>query len=190
LALFYLSSKKDIVVTGMTTELNHIEQTLKILKIDHIIIAASNTRYIESTFKLINKHSENQPIIILNFQNRLPKLELKTFNDHTHIVSFDQKPESLIYILNSNCETNKKAGLVKSQRQEAYLSQREKEILLLISKGKNSKEIADELFISSNTVENHRNNILKKTRSKNMLSLINHLFRTGFFTSVQSNHDE
>lgn len=42
------------------------------------------------------------------------------------------------------------------------LTQSEKRILKLISQGKSSKEIAEELFISIKTVENHRSNICKK----------------------------
>lgn len=43
------------------------------------------------------------------------------------------------------------------------LSQREKEILASVAKGKTNKEIADEHFISINTVITHRKNITKKT---------------------------
>lgn len=42
------------------------------------------------------------------------------------------------------------------------LTQSEKRILRLIGQGKSSKEIAEELFISIKTVENHRSNICKK----------------------------
>ncbi|OGU65878.1 MAG: DNA-binding response regulator [Stygiobacter sp.] len=42
------------------------------------------------------------------------------------------------------------------------LTQSEKRILKLIGQGKSSKEIAEELFISNKTVENHRSNICKK----------------------------
>lgn len=42
------------------------------------------------------------------------------------------------------------------------LSNREKEILRLIGEGRTSMEISDLLFISKNTVDTHRKNILKK----------------------------
>lgn len=42
------------------------------------------------------------------------------------------------------------------------LTPREMEVLKLIAEGYKSKEIAEHLFISVNTVEKHRNNILKK----------------------------
>lgn len=48
-----------------------------------------------------------------------------------------------------------------------FLSSREKEILLLIQTGQRSKEIADILFISVNTVNRHRQNILEKMRVSN-----------------------
>lgn len=47
------------------------------------------------------------------------------------------------------------------------LSNREVEILRLIEKGLKSKEIASELFISINTVNRHRQNILKKLQASN-----------------------
>jgi len=46
------------------------------------------------------------------------------------------------------------------------LTKREIEILGLLAKGPVSKKIADELFISVNTVNNHRRNILEKTKSE------------------------
>lgn len=45
---------------------------------------------------------------------------------------------------------------------EGSLTPAEKNILYLISKGKSSEEIAQEMFIARKTVENHRSNICKK----------------------------
>lgn len=67
---------------------------------------------------------------------------------------------------------NSMTGLVINldrQKCENMLSVREKEILILIEKGKISKEIADQLSISKNTVDRHRQNILEKLRVKNSL---------------------
>jgi len=47
------------------------------------------------------------------------------------------------------------------------LSPRELEVLGLVSKGYVSKEIADKLFISVNTVNNHRQKILEKIKASN-----------------------
>jgi DNA-binding NarL/FixJ family response regulator len=53
------------------------------------------------------------------------------------------------------------------------LTRREKEILLLLSQGKNTQEIADTLFLSFLTVQTHRRNILNKLEVKNVAELIN-----------------
>ncbi|MFY0652169.1 MAG: response regulator transcription factor [Cyclobacteriaceae bacterium] len=52
------------------------------------------------------------------------------------------------------------------------LSSKETEILSLISEGHTTKEIADQLFISTRTVETHRVNMMKKLAVKNSAELI------------------
>lgn len=52
------------------------------------------------------------------------------------------------------------------------LSEREMEVLLLVSEGKTTKEIADQLFVSTRTVETHRVNMMKKLRVQNTAELI------------------
>lgn len=55
---------------------------------------------------------------------------------------------------------------------ENILSKKETEVLVLISKGFTTKEIASKLFVSSRTIETHRTNILKKFEVKNTAELI------------------
>ena len=52
------------------------------------------------------------------------------------------------------------------------LSERETEVLVLVSEGKTTKEIADQLFVSSRTVETHRVNIMKKLKVQNTAELV------------------
>lgn len=61
----------------------------------------------------------------------------------------------------------------------AMLSEREKEILLLICKGLTNYEIADMLFISKRTVDKHRANILEKTNCKNTANLVVYAIKNG-----------
>lgn len=56
---------------------------------------------------------------------------------------------------------------------EKRLTGREKEILLLIREGLLSKEIADRLGLSINTVNNHRKNILTKLDVDNSIEAVN-----------------
>ncbi len=55
---------------------------------------------------------------------------------------------------------------------ENVLSNKEIEVLGLISKGLTTKEIAAKLFVSTRTIETHRNSILKKFEVKNTAELI------------------
>lgn len=57
---------------------------------------------------------------------------------------------------------------------DTKVTQRELTIIGLISEGFRNKEIAEKLFISINTVKNHRRNLFKKTRVRNSLQLINY----------------
>ncbi|RKY40052.1 MAG: DNA-binding response regulator [Candidatus Omnitrophota bacterium] len=50
----------------------------------------------------------------------------------------------------------------KRGKKEISLTEREKEILRLVAEGKTAKEIAEVLYISPRTVENYKNNLLKK----------------------------
>ncbi|MCQ9637341.1 LuxR C-terminal-related transcriptional regulator [Chryseobacterium sp. WG23] len=52
------------------------------------------------------------------------------------------------------------------------ITNREKDILKLMAQGLNSPEIAEKLFISYNTVENHKSNLRKKTNTKTSAELI------------------
>ncbi|WP_248722529.1 response regulator transcription factor [Seonamhaeicola sp. ML3] len=52
------------------------------------------------------------------------------------------------------------------------LSNKEMEVLTLISEGLTTKEIAAQLFVSTRTIETHRSNILKKLEVKNTAELI------------------
>lgn len=62
---------------------------------------------------------------------------------------------------------------------EICLSDREREILLLICKGLTNNEIADRLFISKRTVDKHRANILEKTNCKNTANLVVYAIKNG-----------
>jgi DNA-binding NarL/FixJ family response regulator len=72
----------------------------------------------------------------------------------------------------------------KVAHKEADLSKRELEILKLIFDEQSNQEIADELFISLRTVETHKHNIMEKTGSKNMASLVKFAIREKLFDDL------
>jgi DNA-binding NarL/FixJ family response regulator len=62
------------------------------------------------------------------------------------------------------------------------LTRREKEILKFIADGKSSREIANTLFISVRTVENHRSSIMDKMGVKRMVDLIKDAIQKGYIS--------
>jgi two-component system, NarL family, nitrate/nitrite response regulator NarL len=60
---------------------------------------------------------------------------------------------------------------LQNSSQAKSLTRREKEILLLLSEGISNKQIADQLFISENTVKNHLKNLLEKLELDNRVQL-------------------
>lgn len=65
------------------------------------------------------------------------------------------------------------------QQQLSQLTTRECEILGLIVKEMTSEEIAETLFISKKTVDNHRQHILEKTGCKSTVGLVKFAIRLG-----------
>jgi len=63
----------------------------------------------------------------------------------------------------------KQPGLFDSP---VHLTPREIEILVLICQEHSTAEIADKLYLSTRTVEGHRNNLLQKTGAKNVVGLV------------------
>jgi len=65
-----------------------------------------------------------------------------------------------------------KVGKKDPELEENQLTKRETEVLVLICKGFQNEQIADELHISYETVRSHKSNLLAKTKSQNLASLI------------------
>lgn len=64
-------------------------------------------------------------------------------------------------------------------RKRTDLTGRELEVLTLVGAGKTSRDIAEELFISENTVRNHVRNILDKLGMKSRFEAVNWAYREG-----------
>lgn len=85
---------------------------------------------------------------------------------------YNYAPQTTINDVSSNLIINSVNGKIinpDKQKCNDILSEREKEILQLIAKGKISKEIAQMLSISINTVNRHRQNILEKLHVGNSI---------------------
>lgn len=61
----------------------------------------------------------------------------------------------------------------------SLLTEREKEVLTLIAKGFSNKDIAEKLFISVKTVENHKSHIMEKLKLKTRPELVEYALKKG-----------
>ena len=77
--------------------------------------------------------------------------------------------------LSSDINTILVKGL-HGEGEQKLLTEREREILKLISQEYTNRQIAEELFISERTVETHRKNIFRKTGTNNMVGLIKYAY--------------
>lgn len=71
-------------------------------------------------------------------------------------------------------------GEAKTVFEVDSLTPREREVLKLIAEGKSSKEIAQLLFISVPTVNNHRANIMEKLDLNKATDLVKYAIRKGY----------
>ncbi|WP_281226147.1 response regulator transcription factor [Flavobacterium aquiphilum] len=63
------------------------------------------------------------------------------------------------------------------------LTEREIEIIILIALEYSGKEISEQLFISTNTVETHRKNIMKKLKAKNTIGIVKYAMNNHLIIS-------
>jgi DNA-binding NarL/FixJ family response regulator len=83
-----------------------------------------------------------------------------------------------------NTVTKDNVKLIKNESTlNSILTDRELEIITLISLEYSGKEISDQLFISMNTVETHRKNIMKKLGAKNSISLVKYAIKNKLIKS-------
>lgn len=69
-----------------------------------------------------------------------------------------------------------------NEKDELQPSPRELEVLKLVSQGHTSAKIAQMLFISENTVENHRKHLFQKFKVKSNIELVMEAMKQGYFS--------
>ena len=65
---------------------------------------------------------------------------------------------------------------------QVSLSDREKEILVLVSRELTNKEIGEKLSLSEKTIENHKARMMDKIGSRNSIGLVKYGYETGILT--------
>jgi DNA-binding CsgD family transcriptional regulator len=135
-------------------------------------------------YRIRKKSGENIRILqqVVTIQLEKDKGVLRTFGVHTDISHIKQEGTPVLSFIGLNGEPSYIGVNVKNifSPSTISLTKREREVLALLIEGKKSEEISRLLFISKQTVDSHRKNLLKKTNCKNTAALISTAIKKGW----------
>lgn len=188
----YLSIQEDIEVIGEAENGRQGYEKAMTLRPDVILmdLVMEEMDGIESTKAILKDWPEAKIIIVTSFiddEKVYPAIEagaagylLKTSIAHeiADAIRATQRGERVL-----EPEVTTKMMEKMSRRNEPVLHEeltnRENEILMLISEGKSNQEIADELFITLKTVKTHVSNILAKLEVEDRTQAAIYAFKHG-----------
>ena len=101
---------------------------------------------------------------------------LKNIGKQELIKALEKIAAGGIYFSDEVIDELQRTSQRKKQNAEAHLTDREIEIIRLIEKEYNNKQIAETLFISERTVETHRKNIFRKTATNSVIGLVKYAY--------------
>lgn len=134
-------------------------------------------------YRIQNKSGKYIRILqqVVTIQNAGSKV-LKTFGVHTDISHIKEEGLPVLSFIGLNGNPSYIGVKVKDvfSPDAIDLTRREQQVLGLLIEGKKSEEISKILFISKQTVNSHRKNLLKKTNSSNTASLTSMAIKKGW----------
>jgi two-component system, NarL family, nitrate/nitrite response regulator NarL len=101
---------------------------------------------------------------------------LKNIGKQELIKALEKIAAGGIYFSEEVIDELQRSSRRKKENEEAHLTDREVEIVRLIEKEYNNKQIAEALFISERTVETHRKNIFRKTNTNSVIGLVKYAY--------------
>jgi len=121
-----------------------------------------------------------QQVLTLQFEG--DNHVVRTLVVHTDITHLKKGGQPVLSFIGLNGEPSYIDVDVKEvfNTNKEFITKREREVLMLLVKGDDSKTIASKLIISKQTVDTHRKNLLKKTGCENTAALIAMSIRQGW----------
>lgn len=101
---------------------------------------------------------------------------LKNIGKQELIRAIEKIAAGNVYFSEEVIEELKRTSLRRKQNEDAHLTDREIEIIRLIEKEYNNRQIAEALYISERTVETHRKNIFRKTNTNSVIGLVKYAY--------------
>ncbi|MEL7833769.1 response regulator transcription factor [Fodinibius sp. Rm-B-1B1-1] len=160
----------DLVIMDINMpEMDGIEATKKIIEdFDEIKILALTMMDEDQHIRQMIKAGASG--YILKSSNKLELVDaITTILDGKHYFSDDATHSVMMDLV--------KGTTTEQNSDPGNLTGREKEILELIVKENTNQEIADQLYISTRTVDAHRRNLLQKTGAKNTAGLVTYAIK-------------
>ena len=192
---FFINSQDDLEVVGSESEESSLIHNIYSANPD-VILFGINKINTKPYFLIddIRKEFKDLKIIVLNdgldikvmrklFKNGVNGFLEKNSHNLELLNSIESVMADKIYVdikirerlFSEYFDTPSKNSVALHQE----LTMREIDVLKLICEGYNSKEIAEELFISINTVETHRKKIIQKFNVKNSIGIVRYALQNN-----------
>jgi DNA-binding NarL/FixJ family response regulator len=191
-----IQERPDLCVVGEASDGLELLRLLKRQEADMILldISMKGLRGIEATREIKSSHPEIKIVILTMHKKRSYIQHALAAGADGYLLkesTGDELFDAITCVRNGGSYISKSLSQdLTSEMLKVYrngmkthhetLTTREKEILKLIAEGKASKEIADLLFISIYTVNNHRANIMKKLKRKKTADLVKYAIQEGY----------
>lgn len=188
-----LQSTPEITVVDTALNGNNVIEKLKSIDVD-IVVTDINMPELDgiSLSRHIKKNHPGLKVLILSTHNDAEMIGKCIHNDVDGYLLKNAEKEELLKALTTIASGEKYFGqevkneymntvfsASKEKEPVFQLSRREKEILKYIAMEYTTQEIADKLFISQNTVNTHRKNMLSKINAKNTAGLVRYGMQNG-----------
>lgn len=157
----FVGSEYDVVCT--MTNINHLIDRLPTYSPDVVIVGSQLVANLSQGVRYA--YPDLQGVVLVLLSTTVCDDEIVRYFDN--VVNIYDSREQILRKMESAIEQNQTNPYSDSHD----LSERERDVLVLVAKGMANKEIADKLNISIHTVMSHRKNIAHKTGIKSVAGL-------------------
>lgn len=187
----FLDKERDIEVVGVVNDGQAVQGLVASLRPDVVVMDVSmpGMNGIEATRRLVTEYPEVKVVALSGFAHKQYVLDMLEAGTSGYVMKEDAGIE-LVRALRAVMKGQKylcpgvAATVVDNighypVEGVPQLRRREREVLQLLTEGRTSPEIAERLFISTNTVDAHRRNIMKKLDLHSVAELTKYAVRNG-----------
>lgn len=175
-----IADPSPIILTGLSVMLRELAEYDVVLKTNDVQTLAARLHVVNPDILIMNPvmMDYSKRMMVRHLFEDLPNMKIVALASAFFDAQQQKQYHGVIEITDDAHRIKSTLNLVLEARDSqdddadsAQLSDREKEVLVCMAKGKKNSEIADELSISVHTVITHRKNIVKKTGIKSVAAL-------------------